>query len=269
MAVDNSNSIPQGSKDVYADHPFALITTPAYTLPSETKPNLFHNLATEMACVHNMIIRGLNSIYLQAQHVQPSDHYAFCNYAHQWCRYLNAHHSGEEQYYFPAIERLSGQEGLMSRNVDQHKVFHDGVEEFSLYVQGCLNKNTDFSGDELIRIIDTFSKALIEHLNGEIGTILGLEEFGEERMAEILDINAQAVGEVMKSQGMTTGLPFAIANLDLHFEGGIHANTFPPPEAAGPLFVIRHIGFWFHRDWWKFASCDRSGNMQRLYAVPK
>jgi hypothetical protein len=39
----------------------------------------------------------------------------------------------------------------------------------------------------------------MEHLNAEIETIRGLEEFGEERMAEILDINAhgQAVGEVV------------------------------------------------------------------------
>ncbi|CAI6098137.1 unnamed protein product [Clonostachys chloroleuca] len=56
-----------------------------------------------------------------------------------------------------------------------------------------------------------------------------------------MDIDAQAVGDVLKSQGMATGLPFAISNLDLHYDGGIQAKTFPPPEAAEPLFVIRHL----------------------------
>ncbi|CAH0014819.1 unnamed protein product [Clonostachys rhizophaga] len=225
----------------------------------------------------------------QSQHAQPSDHHAFCNYANQWYQYLHVHYSGEEKHYFPAIERLSRQGGLMSRNVDQHKAFQDGVEEFSLYVQGCLNENPDFRGNELIRIIDAFSEALIGHLNGEIETMLGLPEVGEERTAEILDIHAQAVGGVLvrtcnmpideqhlliaspynRKQGMVTRLPFAISNLDLHYDGGIRAKTFPPPEAAEPLFVIRHIGLWFHRDWWKFASCDRLGNLQPLYAVPK
>jgi hypothetical protein len=48
----------------------------------------------------------------------------------------------------------------MSRNVDQHKVFNNGVEELSLCIQDCLNKKPVFSGDELIRIIDTFSGLL-------------------------------------------------------------------------------------------------------------
>lgn len=33
------------------------------------------------------------------------------------------------------------------------------------------------------------------------------------------------------------------------------------------MFVTRRIASWVHPSWWKFASCDRSGTMQKLYAA--
>jgi hypothetical protein len=42
-----------------------------------------------MALGHNMIVRGLNSIYLQAPLVKPEDHEDFIQYALCWYQVLD------------------------------------------------------------------------------------------------------------------------------------------------------------------------------------
>ena len=73
-----------------------------------------------MALVHNSIIRGYNSIYLQARNVKPNEYKDFVGYAYAWYDLLDAHHRGEEEHGFPLIEKSVGIPGLMQPNVDQH-----------------------------------------------------------------------------------------------------------------------------------------------------
>ena len=42
-----------------------------------------------MAIVHNVIIRALNSIYIQAPHVQPKDVKDFLAYCYCWYQYID------------------------------------------------------------------------------------------------------------------------------------------------------------------------------------
>lgn len=76
--------------------------------------------ATEMAVVHNCILRGFNSIYNQALQVEPSEYKNFISYAHALYLGLHAHHTGEETFAFPAIEAATGEKGIMDANVAQH-----------------------------------------------------------------------------------------------------------------------------------------------------
>jgi hemerythrin-like domain-containing protein len=74
-----------------------------------------------MALGHNVLIRGLNSIYLQAPHVVPQDYAHFISYALCWAEVLDAHHEIEETSLFPAIERITGEVGVMEKNIEQHR----------------------------------------------------------------------------------------------------------------------------------------------------
>ncbi len=99
---------------IYADHPFSLIPTPNFSLKdSKTTPDVFDELASEMALVHNIVIRGLNSIYLQAPHIKPVDEKSFCRYIACWYTLLHGHHHGEETMFFPAVEEMTGVKGIM------------------------------------------------------------------------------------------------------------------------------------------------------------
>ncbi|KAH7319685.1 hemerythrin HHE cation binding domain-containing protein [Stachybotrys elegans] len=273
-----TNCFPQKRPraNVYADHPFTLIKTPVFQLNPETHvnplllpshPTIFHDMASEMALIHNLIFRGLNSIYLQAPHIQSADTLSFVNYMHQWCRAIDIHHRGEEAEFFPAIEKAAGEAGIMDINIEQHKAFTGPLEAFGKYVEACCQHRDVFDGGKVVRMINDFGPALKEHLNAEIGTILGLEKYGQERMAHLVPLFAEESKKAMKSMGLTAGLPFVAVNLDMNYEDGIWREKVPPKEGQRILTVVRNITYWLHRDWWKFGSCDRHGNLQRLYAA--
>ncbi|KAI8280054.1 Protein BFR2 [Colletotrichum sp. SAR11_240] len=161
------------------------------------QPTMFHRMASEMALVHNCVLRGLNAIYLQAPHIKPEDEFSFANYMHQWYRMIHAHHSGEERLFFPAVERLTGIVGFMDVNIEQHKSFHNGLESFAQYIKALIAREVAYDGNKVVSLIDRFGKDLCLHLEEEIPTIISLEEFGAEKMAPVEKIFAQEAQEVM------------------------------------------------------------------------
>ncbi|KAL0765392.1 hypothetical protein CaCOL14_012141 [Colletotrichum acutatum] len=174
---------------IYADHPYSLIPTPTYQNSTSekdvTEPDMFTRIASKMALVHNMILRGLNSIYLQAPHVKASESKAFFQYILAWYSLLHVHHSGEEEHFFPAIDELSGQKGLMDGNVTQHKEFHDSLASFKQYVDSCVSKKDKLDSAKLMTLIDGFGDVLTKHLRDEIPSILELRVFGADKMASL------------------------------------------------------------------------------------
>lgn len=111
-----TNQLIAPSLGLWADGPIALVKTPKF----ETKAtDQFTEVASQMAMVHNSIIRGWNSIYLQAPNVVPHDFKDFVGYAYAWYELLDAHHRGEEEFAFPALEKMTGVKGIMDANIQQ------------------------------------------------------------------------------------------------------------------------------------------------------
>lgn len=50
---------------------------------------------------------------------------------------MHHHHDAEEKEFFPSIETISGVEGLMEQNVEQHRAFTPGFEQFEKYCRTC------------------------------------------------------------------------------------------------------------------------------------
>lgn len=137
-----------------------------------------------MALVHNMLIRGLNSIYLQAPHIQPKDEASFLNYILAWYAILHTHHEGEEADFFPTVEKMSGAEGIMATNVEQHHAFQPGLEALVAYAKSALAKTEKYDGTRIVSLIDAFGHVLAQHLADEIPTLLSLRQYGD-KMASL------------------------------------------------------------------------------------
>jgi hemerythrin-like domain-containing protein len=132
-----------------------------------------------MACVHNILIRGLNAICLQSHGVKAAaDITDFLSFVHAWAYTVHEHHDNEEKNTFPMLEGQTGEKGVMERNIVQHHAFTPGFQEMENYV-ASVTKKQEYNADKLQGLFDSFAPLLVEHLRDEITTLLELERFGD------------------------------------------------------------------------------------------
>lgn len=256
---------------VYADHPFKLIQTPTYTRKQENsdfKPDLFIHTATEMAHAHNLMIRGLNAIYLQAPHIVEADVPSFCKYMLGWHTMMHTHHDAEENHLFPYLEQVAGQK-IMEVNVEQHRAFDKGLDEFRGYVDAVSAGTEKYDGQRVVRIIDDFGPVLMKHLEEEVPTMAGLGQYGseEKEFKDMRKILGDLVADELKHLGLG-GQVWVFSNVDNNYEGGMWQN-WPSEAPAVAKWLVRSVLWRFvHADVAKFGSVDSSGRLRPLYAVP-
>jgi hypothetical protein len=138
-----------------------------------------------MALAHNGILRGLNSIYLQAEHIPRNDLVVvrdFLTYCQCWCESMHHHHDAEETVFFPSIEQITAIKGIMERNIEQHRAFTPGFDLFYEYARTCQPK--DYDGRKLKSLIDDFAPPLTQHLRDEIETLRALDKYDGERVRQ-------------------------------------------------------------------------------------
>jgi hypothetical protein len=86
-----------------------------------------------MVCIHNTIIRGLNSMYKQAPNLSPSDYKPFIGFSMTWYKIVHHHHLNEEEHFFKGLDASFGPE-VMNESLEEHHAFYEGLEMFGLYL---------------------------------------------------------------------------------------------------------------------------------------
>jgi hemerythrin-like domain-containing protein len=94
--------------------------------PMTSQNDIFTVGATHMAHIHNAILRGYNSIYLQAPHVSDADKPVFIGYALTWYRFVKSHHDSEELELFPAVEDVLGRNDIWAESHREHRTYDSG-----------------------------------------------------------------------------------------------------------------------------------------------
>lgn len=95
---------------------------------------------------------------------------------------MHHHHDAEEKEFFPSIERISDVQGIMERNIEQHRAFTPGFNLFQEYSQTCLPK--DYDGGRIRSLIENFAEPLTQHLHDEIETLRGLDIYDSGRIRQ-------------------------------------------------------------------------------------
>ncbi len=171
-----------------------------------------------MALVHNMLIRALNCIYLQAPHItQPNEEGDFCRYALTWHKFLHIHHTREESSFFPAIEAMAGEDGsgAMDVNVQQHRAFAQGLAELKTYLDSVEAGGEKYDGQRVVDILDSFAPVLVQHLTEEIETLTRLRRFGPEKMRDIRKLmDKEADATVVCASSLGYALPLYMRDAD-------------------------------------------------------
>ena len=204
----------------WADGPYPLIETPSKTQDIVTatsiadvplaevaqKSHAAIHAATEMTHVHNVIIRGVNSIYLQAPNVRNlSDIKDFLHFVKLWGNFVDRHHETEEESIFPDLETFTGEKGLMQHSVDQHLAFHSGLQKLKDYASNSAPE--DYDSDKLKGLIDDFGPTLQEHLVEEIGALLALKKYDSEGLMKVWKVSEVKARAKTRSTGAAKAPP--------------------------------------------------------------
>ncbi|KAF3048481.1 hypothetical protein E8E11_009252 [Didymella keratinophila] len=253
----------------WADHPCALVPTPQHTT---NKTDIWTIGATHMAHIHNAVLRGYNSIYLQAPHVEQEDKAAFVGYALTWYKFVKSHHDDEEGALFPAVAKVLGveEDEVWGGTHREHEAFLEGLGAYEKYMEGLATPG-GFDGVRLRAIMEAFKEPFEAHFHSEISTITSFADLpsapvpGSEKEREATAIfKAWGKKTVMKA-GTTDVVPFFLMNLDATYEDGKWANW--PPMPAPIRWGLANVAGSWNWSWWKFASCDGRGMPRELYST--
>ncbi|KAH7135931.1 hypothetical protein B0J11DRAFT_519555 [Dendryphion nanum] len=245
----------------WADGPLELVKTP---MAENGKDDTWTTGASHMALLHNSILRGFNSIYRQAPHVQPKDYADFIGYCLTWYKFIKAHHDAEEEDLFPQCLSVIGKEDreIWQTTHEEHEAMMAPLNRFYDYLNGLKSADA-FSASVLISLLDDIKDSLSLHLHSEIVVIAALSKYGNFPAAEpALDAWGQ---RSVTGAGLLDVVPFMFLNHDRTYEDGRWKEWPQMPNVVRFIFVK---GFsWRRSGWWKFASCDGDGRPRKLYAL--
>ena len=145
--------------------PWALISAlPSVPFTQTLNSDIQGLFAADMSLVHNVFIRGLNSIWRNAPLVKPKDIGAFAGYSITCINTLHQHHHGEEKFIFPFLQTKLD----MAHNLEQHEGFQAGMDAFEEYMKKVQSKKEAFDGEKTRELLKAFADPLVQHLHEEV-----------------------------------------------------------------------------------------------------
>ncbi|KAK4499660.1 hypothetical protein PRZ48_010178 [Zasmidium cellare] len=205
-----------------------------------------------MAVVHNCILRGLNAIYLQAHLViEEQDIKDFQYLIHAWCKWVQAHHSLEDDAMFPMLAEAAGNPGLLQESSDQHQEFVSGIDQL---LELSLDQVSGYSPRRVRGLIDYFAPAMHRHFADEVEALLTLRPFDSAALMQAYSKAEEGIRHI-DDEAKARIFPLALGLRDVAYEGGNDWPHFPleMEEDVVDRLVPLHAGAW------KFLPRDFTG----------
>lgn len=248
----------------FVDDHYPLITTiHPETVPISATDHTALWCARQMAQIHNTIIRALNASWNHAPLVQPDTQEAsdFLLFNQQLFNTLDHHHHVEDDYMFPAIEKLLDRPCAMEENTKGHDSFAEGLAIFQKYV--FVTKSSEYNGVTLRHIIESFAPALIQHLHDEIPTLVNLHVLDSK---ELMKVWKHAEHIATKDNSLYMDAPWTLGCQDSAFLIDGKKCEFPNiPWMAGAMIRTWHAKR--HAGAWSFCPSNLCGKRRLLGAT--
>ncbi|KAJ5371770.1 hypothetical protein N7517_003776 [Penicillium concentricum] len=240
---------------IWADTPWPLIPT-----TKNASKHAAVYIAKEMTHTHNCMLRGLNSIYHQAENVQkPEDITDLLFFIKCWTGWVSHHHIMEEEMMFPGFEKVIGTPGFLGDNVEQHHGFQPQLKILQDY--SAHTKLAGYDPSIIRKTIEVMGPSFRDHLGDEIDSLLRMIDYNPEALMKVYK---SCVAEATKQDKQVVP-PMVLGLRDVTFEGGNQWPSLPP--MAG--WVINYFFARKHSHAWRFLPCNGWGKPRRLAFGPK
>jgi len=87
-----------------AEYPYPFISLPTVPFLATVSDNPAAYLSCDMALIHNVFIRAVNSIWRNSIFVMPGDKVAFAGYTRCCLTAIHSHRYSEETFLFPVLQ---------------------------------------------------------------------------------------------------------------------------------------------------------------------
>lgn len=148
--------------------------------------------------------------------------------------------------------------------------FLNGLSAYSTYLT-TLPSPGSFDGHKLVKIMSSFQDAFSHHFHHEITTIASFASLasapqpGSKEADEAAAVFKAWGKKTVTKAGTIDVVPFFLMNLDATYEEGMWADWPPMPGLV--RWGLVNLAGSVHWGWWKFASCDGSGQPRTLFAL--
>ncbi|KAJ6442822.1 maintenance of telomere capping protein 1 [Purpureocillium lavendulum] len=265
----------------WADHPMKLVSVPTALTPQQqaagAKDDLLTTAAQHMALVHNSLIRGYNSIFLQAPHVAGHDDGEedlaahFVGYAQTWVKFLKGHHDDEEAVLFPEMVSMLQDETLWTDMYKEHESFLGDLDALDAHLTHLSANASAYQPGPLLKLLDALRAPVEQHLHHEVTLLASLATHPRAPARD--SFSGAVAAETLRAWGKNSVrgpldvVPFFLLNADRDADGGRWA-AWPPMPRAVRWALVNAAGA-VHGGRWRFASCDAAGRPRELFAVQR
>ncbi|KDR77178.1 hypothetical protein GALMADRAFT_139192 [Galerina marginata CBS 339.88] len=233
------------------DGPYPLISISNTSFDFHNTSNIAQWFSTELSLTHNVILRALNAIWLNAFLVLPADEGDFMGFGLACLSMIRSHHETQEKVVFPILQEKID----MRMNVVQHIEFDELLKDLETYLRKVQNKQEPYDSGRLLELRAALGSRLVQHLHDEVDTVNPkyLYAFSKQELMNLV----HAIDEHKKNfRDSATLLPFIVTN---H-----HKEDAPdwPIVPASLKWLTNHVGFQLHRHYWKFSPYTATGDVQ-------
>ncbi|PHH74959.1 hypothetical protein CDD80_2740 [Ophiocordyceps camponoti-rufipedis] len=232
--------------------------------------DLFTTAATHMALLHNSLIRGYNSIHLQAPHVRDADKPDFLAYTRTWLRFIRSHHDDEDEILFPELRSALGDDSVWGDVPQEHETLVRGLDDLGRYLDSLSNASA-LTSTALLAVLDHLHQPLEHHLHHEVAVMAAMATHPNVPSPDSLEGSVAAAmlkawgKNTVRKAGLADVVPLFLLNADRTAEKGMWHN-WPPMPRPVRWAMVNVVGA-IHGSRWRFASCDGNGRPRRLYAL--
>ncbi|KAG8953261.1 hypothetical protein FRC04_002671 [Tulasnella sp. 424] len=230
-------------------------------IPAGKLDDLYDFQAIRMVIVHNIILRGFNSMAYYSGDVEPQTKRfdSFLGYCNEVIQLLHEHHSMEEGMYFPFLENKLGA-GAMTDNVDGHDQFRVPLERLEDLIAKLRAGQTPWDVGYFRAVIYDLVSVLREHLAEEIDTLRAWRLKDHITVAELQGFELGLEAHIKAKSSLAKDLQLLYINGD-----GVHAAWFP--KIPLPIALLAKYILWpVHSDWWEFGCCDKNMVVKTQFA---
>ncbi|KAG8969887.1 hypothetical protein FRC03_000133 [Tulasnella sp. 419] len=231
-----------------------------FNIPSGNYKDNYDLQAIRMTLIHNIIIRGINSIISYAPEVNEAQVKPFITYCLEGLtRFVHHHHQHEEKLYFVMLEEKMG-EGSMGSNIQGHKAFIVPFHQFEDLCKSILARQVPYDAVKIIESVQAFAPVLIEHLAEEIESLKTDVMHKHFTDADLAVVEKKMDQLVQGDTSLVWDAPFYFINGD-----SVNGAWFPPMPAP-VVFVAMNVLYRLHSDAWRYGCADRNMRIKSRFS---